>query len=118
MNSIELLVCNQIVVFLNTRLHSFTLFSFHCSFFLLFFPQVGYGNAAGCLIFLTSYLGVAVFRRWVSDETLILIGMLSFASGIYFMTFATTTAIFYAGKNKWVLLKEISLGTMRPEVCT
>ncbi|XP_037547887.1 thymic stromal cotransporter homolog [Nematolebias whitei] len=61
--------------------------------------QVGYGNAAGCIIFLTSYLGVAVFRRWVSDETLILIGMLSFASGIYFMTFATTTAIFYAARS-------------------
>ncbi|XP_013857834.1 thymic stromal cotransporter homolog [Austrofundulus limnaeus] len=61
--------------------------------------QVGYGNAAGCVIFLTSYLGVAVFRRCVGDETLILIGMLSFASGIYFMTFVKTTATFYAARS-------------------
>uniref|UniRef100_A0A1A8MGN1 Solute carrier family 46, member 2 n=2 Tax=Nothobranchius pienaari TaxID=704102 RepID=A0A1A8MGN1_9TELE len=57
--------------------------------------QVGYGNAAGCLIFLTSYVGVIVLRRCVSDETMILIGMLSFASGIYVMSFVTTTAMFY-----------------------
>ncbi|XP_041825066.1 thymic stromal cotransporter homolog [Melanotaenia boesemani] len=57
--------------------------------------QVGYGNAAGCGIFLTSFLGVIVFRRCVSDVTLILIGMVSFASGIYFMTFVTTTTMFY-----------------------
>ncbi|KAF7216880.1 solute carrier family 46 member 2 [Nothobranchius furzeri] len=57
--------------------------------------QVGYGNAAGCLIFLTSYVGVLVLRRCVSDETMILIGMLSFASGIYVMSFVTTTAMFY-----------------------
>uniref|UniRef100_A0A1A7XTD0 Solute carrier family 46, member 2 n=2 Tax=Iconisemion striatum TaxID=60296 RepID=A0A1A7XTD0_9TELE len=61
--------------------------------------QVGYGNAAGCLIFLTSYVGVIVFRRWVSDETMILIGMLSFASGIYVMSFVTTTAMFYFARS-------------------
>ncbi|KAG7271790.1 hypothetical protein CRUP_018286 [Coryphaenoides rupestris] len=49
--------------------------------------QVGYGNASGFLIFLTSFLGVMVMSRWVSDATLIIIGMLSFSSGIYFMAF-------------------------------
>nr|XP_046230648.1 thymic stromal cotransporter homolog [Scatophagus argus] len=61
--------------------------------------QVGYGNAAGCMIFLTSFLGVIVFRRCVSDVTLVLIGMLSFASGIYFMSFVTTTYMFYLARS-------------------
>ncbi|XP_017265996.1 thymic stromal cotransporter homolog [Kryptolebias marmoratus] len=61
--------------------------------------QVGYGNVAGCMIFITSYLSVIVFRRWVGDETLILIGLLSFASGIYFMTFVTTTTMFYVARS-------------------
>ncbi|KAK1884327.1 Thymic stromal cotransporter protein [Dissostichus eleginoides] len=61
--------------------------------------QVGYGNAAGCAIFLTSFLGVMVFRRYVSDTSLILIGMLSFASGFYFMSFVTATYMFYLARS-------------------
>ncbi|XP_034402822.1 thymic stromal cotransporter homolog [Cyclopterus lumpus] len=61
--------------------------------------QVGYGHAAGYMIFLTSFLGVTVFRRCVSDVALILIGMLSFASGIYFMTFVRTTSMFYLARS-------------------
>ncbi|XP_075935670.1 solute carrier family 46 member 2 [Anarhichas minor] len=61
--------------------------------------QVGYGHAAGCTIFLTSFLGVMVFRRCVSDVKLILIGMLSFASGIYFMSFVRTTSMFYLARS-------------------
>ncbi|XP_047425166.1 thymic stromal cotransporter homolog isoform X2 [Mugil cephalus] len=61
--------------------------------------QVGYGNAAGFGIFLTSFLGVILFRRWASDATLILIGMMSFAVGIYWMSFATATWIFYLARS-------------------
>ncbi|KAM3874315.1 solute carrier family 46 member 2 [Diretmus argenteus] len=61
--------------------------------------QVGYGNAAGFVIFLTSFLGVMVMSRCVSDVTLILIGMLSFASGIYFMAFVTATYMFYLARS-------------------
>ncbi|XP_019937628.1 solute carrier family 46 member 2 [Paralichthys olivaceus] len=61
--------------------------------------QVGYGNAAGCIIFLTSFVGVILFRRCFSDVTLILIGMVSFASGIYFMSFVTTTYMFYLARS-------------------
>ncbi|XP_027881131.1 thymic stromal cotransporter homolog [Xiphophorus couchianus] len=60
--------------------------------------QVGYGNAAGCGIFITSFLGVIVFRKCVGDETMILIGMLSFAVGIYVMSFVTTTSLFYVAR--------------------
>ncbi|KAF7662931.1 hypothetical protein LDENG_00222620 [Lucifuga dentata] len=61
--------------------------------------QVGYGNAAGCLIFVTSFLGVMLMSRFFSDVTLILIGMLSFASGIYFMSFVTATYMFYLARS-------------------
>lgn len=60
--------------------------------------QVGYGNAAGCMIFITSFIGVFVFRKCFCDETMILIGMLSFASGIYLMSFVTTTSLFYIAR--------------------
>ncbi|XP_019729612.1 thymic stromal cotransporter homolog [Hippocampus comes] len=61
--------------------------------------QVGYGNAAGFVIFLSSYLGAIAFRRCVSDVTLILIGMLSFACGIYFMSFVTASYMFYLARS-------------------
>ncbi|AWP15043.1 putative thymic stromal cotransporter -like [Scophthalmus maximus] len=62
--------------------------------------QVGYGNAAGSTIFLTSFLGVMLFRRCaVSDVAIILIGMLSFALGIYFMSFVTATYMFYLARS-------------------
>ncbi|RVE65621.1 hypothetical protein OJAV_G00118250 [Oryzias javanicus] len=61
--------------------------------------QLGYGNAAGCGIFFTSFVGAVVFRRFASDETIILIGMVSFAFGIYLMTFTTTTAMFYIARS-------------------
>lgn len=60
--------------------------------------QVGYGNAAGCAIFITSFLGLLLFRRCMSDVTLVLIGMISFASGIFFMTFVKSTTTFYLGR--------------------
>lgn len=60
--------------------------------------QIGYGNAAGFMIFITSFLGVKVLSRYVSDASLIVIGMLSFCAGIYFMAFVTSTYMFYFGK--------------------
>ncbi|TNM91860.1 hypothetical protein fugu_018872 [Takifugu bimaculatus] len=59
--------------------------------------QVGYGNAAGCAIFITSFLGLLLFRRCMNDVTLVLIGMISFASGIFFMAFVRSTTTFYLG---------------------
>ena len=59
---------------------------------------VGYGNAAGFVVFFTSFLGVLVFSKCAQDTTLIIIGMLSFAAGIYVMAFVTETYMFYLGK--------------------
>lgn len=61
---------------------------------------MGYGNAAGGMIFFTSYIGVIVFRRCISDAALIMIGMVSFASGIYFMSFVTVTYMYYLGETE------------------
>ncbi|XP_006795635.1 thymic stromal cotransporter homolog [Neolamprologus brichardi] len=73
---------------------------------------VGYGNAAGCVIFLTSYIGVIGFRRCCSDTSLILIGMVSFAVGIYFMSFVTTTLTFYLARAL-TLFALIPMSTIR-----
>ncbi|KAM9794652.1 solute carrier family 46 member 2 isoform X2 [Syngnathus typhle] len=74
--------------------------------------QVGYGNAAGFVIFLTSFLGALAFRRYVSDVTLILIGMISFATGIYFMSLVTTSYMFYLSRSL-TLFALIPLPTIR-----
>lgn len=61
--------------------------------------EVGYGNAAGSLLFITSFLGVKMFTRCsVRDESMIMVGMVSFAAGIYFMAFVTTTPMYFLGK--------------------
>ncbi|XP_030625892.1 thymic stromal cotransporter homolog [Chanos chanos] len=61
--------------------------------------QVGYGNAAGFIVFITSFIGVKFFSKFASDTTMILIGMLSFTAGIYFMAFVTTTTLFYLARS-------------------
>lgn len=61
--------------------------------------EVGYGNAAGSLLFITSFVGVKMFTRCsVKDESMIMVGMVSFAVGIYFMAFVTTTPMYFLGK--------------------
>ncbi|KAM7405388.1 hypothetical protein PAMP_012655 [Pampus punctatissimus] len=57
--------------------------------------QVGYGNASGFLVILSSFLSAMSMSRWVSDLTLITIGMLSHAAGMFLMAFVTTTYMFY-----------------------
>ncbi|XP_078144452.1 solute carrier family 46 member 2-like [Centroberyx gerrardi] len=61
--------------------------------------EVGYGNASGFVIIISSFLGAMVMSRWVSDHTLITIGMLSFSTGIFLMAFVTTTYMFYIART-------------------
>lgn len=62
--------------------------------------EVGYGNAAGSLLFITSFVGVKMFTRCsVKDESMIMIGMVSFAVGIYFMAFVTTTPMYFLARS-------------------
>ncbi|GCB72936.1 hypothetical protein scyTo_0006544 [Scyliorhinus torazame] len=52
---------------------------------------IGYGSAAGLITFLTSFLGVTLFSRYLQDPCIVLIGMWSFVGGMIMAIFATTT---------------------------
>ncbi|KAI2660109.1 hypothetical protein H4Q32_022714 [Labeo rohita] len=55
--------------------------------------EVGYGNAA-------VFLGVKMFTRCsLRDESMVMIGMVSFATGIYFMGFVTTTPMYFLARS-------------------
>ncbi|KAM3617553.1 uncharacterized protein V6R79_008068 [Siganus canaliculatus] len=69
-----------------------------CVLYIVFLLQVGYGDASGFLIILSSFLSATVMSRWLSDLTLITVGMLSYAAGIFLMAFVTTTYMFYTAR--------------------
>uniref|UniRef100_A0A8C8RLP9 Solute carrier family 46 member 2 n=1 Tax=Pelusios castaneus TaxID=367368 RepID=A0A8C8RLP9_9SAUR len=60
--------------------------------------DIGYGNAAGYAIFITSFLGVYVFSKYLRDTTMIIMGILSFTAGVFIMAFVRWTFLFYIGK--------------------
>ncbi|KAG2460453.1 TSCOT protein, partial [Polypterus senegalus] len=60
--------------------------------------QVGYGNAADFVIYLTSFLGVWGFSRCLRDISMIMIGIFSLSSGLVVMAFVKKTYMFFIGK--------------------
>lgn len=60
--------------------------------------EIGHGNAAGYVIFITSFLGVLVFSRYLRDIIMIMIGVASFSAGILIMAFVQWTFLFYIGE--------------------
>lgn len=62
--------------------------------------QVGYGNASGSLVIISSFFSALVLSRWASDVTLITIGMLTNSASIFLTAFVTKTYMFYIGKPK------------------
>ncbi|XP_048453602.1 solute carrier family 46 member 3 isoform X2 [Rhincodon typus] len=56
---------------------------------------IGYGSATGLISFLTSFLGVTVFSRFLRDHFIVLIGILSFAGGMIMTIFAKTTLFMF-----------------------
>ncbi|XP_019372607.1 PREDICTED: thymic stromal cotransporter homolog [Gavialis gangeticus] len=74
--------------------------------------QVGYGNAAGYVIFLTSFLGVFLFSKYLRDTTMITIGILSFSTGILIMAFVRRTFQFYIARAV-MLFALVPLPTIR-----
>ncbi|XP_054640340.1 thymic stromal cotransporter homolog isoform X3 [Dunckerocampus dactyliophorus] len=60
--------------------------------------QVGYGNASGFLVMLSSFLSTVILSRWFSDRTLITIGLISNAAGMLLMAFVTTTYMFFLAR--------------------
>ncbi|KAM4706816.1 solute carrier family 46 member 2-like [Discoglossus pictus] len=57
--------------------------------------EVGYGNAATFVTYITSFLGVYVFSRCMGDLGMIMVGMFSFSSGILIMAFVRWTFLYY-----------------------
>ncbi|NXP07471.1 TSCOT protein, partial [Thinocorus orbignyianus] len=74
--------------------------------------QIGHGNAAGYVIFITSFLGVFVFSKYLKDITMIMIGVISFSAGILIMTFVRWTFLFYIARAV-MLFALIPLPTIR-----
>ncbi|NXV50214.1 TSCOT protein, partial [Uria aalge] len=74
--------------------------------------QIGHGNAAGYVIFITSFLGVFVFSKYLRDITMIMIGVISFSAGILIMAFVRWTSLFYIARAV-MLFALIPLPTIR-----
>ncbi|NWT24530.1 TSCOT protein, partial [Cardinalis cardinalis] len=74
--------------------------------------EIGHGNAAGYVIFITSFLGVLVFSRYMRDITMIMIGVASFSAGILIMAFVQWTFLFYIARAV-MLFALIPLPTIR-----
>ncbi|NXG21437.1 TSCOT protein, partial [Grallaria varia] len=74
--------------------------------------EIGHGNAAGYVIFITSFLGVFVFSRYLRDITMIMIGVVSFSTGILIMAFVQWTFLFYVARAV-MLFALIPLPTIR-----
>ncbi|NXS35716.1 TSCOT protein, partial [Pomatostomus ruficeps] len=74
--------------------------------------EIGHGNAAGYVIFITSFLGVFVFSRYLRDITMITIGVISFSTGILIMAFVQWTFLFYIARAV-MLFALIPLPTIR-----
>ncbi|NXR38345.1 TSCOT protein, partial [Zosterops hypoxanthus] len=74
--------------------------------------EIGHGNAAGYVIFITSFLGVLVFSKYMRDITMIMIGVASFSAGILIMAFVRWTFLFYIARAV-MLFALIPLPTIR-----
>ncbi|XP_053148487.1 thymic stromal cotransporter homolog [Hemicordylus capensis] len=73
---------------------------------------IGYAYAAGYMIYITSFLGVLVFSRFLRDTTMILIGIMSFSTGIFIMAFVQWTFLFFIARAV-MLFALIPLPTIR-----
>ncbi|NXN68612.1 TSCOT protein, partial [Himantopus himantopus] len=74
--------------------------------------EIGHGNAAGYVIFITSFLGVFVFSKYLRDITMIMIGVISFTAGSLIMAFVQWTFLFYIARAV-MLFALIPLPTIR-----
>ncbi|NWU69859.1 TSCOT protein, partial [Pterocles burchelli] len=74
--------------------------------------EIGHSNAAGYVIFITSFLGVFVFSKYLRDITMIMIGVTSFSAGIFIMAFVRWTFLFYIARAV-MLFALIPLPTIR-----
>ncbi|KAM8960531.1 solute carrier family 46 member 2-like [Pelodytes ibericus] len=74
--------------------------------------DIGYGNAAGYMIFITSFLAVYIFAGRLKDLILTIIGILSFCGGIFIMAFVRWTYLYYIARTV-MMFSLIPLPTIR-----
>nr|XP_033781857.1 thymic stromal cotransporter homolog isoform X2 [Geotrypetes seraphini] len=77
--------------------------------------MIGYGNASGYVIFITSFLGIYALSRHLRDTTMIALGMLSFSAGILIMAFARWTYLYFVARAV-MLFTLIPLPTIRSTI--
>ncbi|XP_069784495.1 solute carrier family 46 member 2-like isoform X4 [Narcine bancroftii] len=73
---------------------------------------VGYGKAASFAMFLTSFLGVLAFSSWLSDTSLILMGIISNTAGLVTMAFVRSTSLYFIARAM-MLFSYIPMPTIR-----
>ncbi|XP_053321757.1 thymic stromal cotransporter homolog [Spea bombifrons] len=74
--------------------------------------NIGYGNAAGYLVFITSFLGVYFFSKCLKDLIMTIIGIVSFCMGIIIMAFVRWTFLYYVARAV-MMFSLIPLPTIR-----
>lgn len=60
---------------------------------------IGYGSALQNMAYLVSLLALKVLRRWISESSLVLIGLIFSISGMVVFSVANTTALIFTGER-------------------
>uniref|UniRef100_UPI00398F461C solute carrier family 46 member 2-like n=1 Tax=Pristiophorus japonicus TaxID=55135 RepID=UPI00398F461C len=76
---------------------------------------VGYGKAACYTMFLSSFLGVLIFSRWLSDTSLVLMGIISNTAGFITMAFVQTSSLYFIARSM-MLFSCIPMPTIRAQL--
>ncbi|XP_029441810.1 thymic stromal cotransporter homolog [Rhinatrema bivittatum] len=74
--------------------------------------DIGYGNAAGYFIYITSFMGVYIFSKYVRDTTMVMIGIISFSVGMFILAFVRWSFLYYVARAV-MLFSYIPLPTIR-----
>ncbi|KAM5192596.1 solute carrier family 46 member 2-like [Mantella aurantiaca] len=74
--------------------------------------DVGYGNAAAYMTYITSFLGVFILNQCMGDLAMIAIGIISFSSGLLIMAFVRWTYMYYIARIV-MMFSQIATPTMR-----
>ncbi|XP_069496859.1 lysosomal proton-coupled steroid conjugate and bile acid symporter SLC46A3 isoform X2 [Ambystoma mexicanum] len=64
---------------------------------------IGWGSALSTFIFVTSFLGLFLFTKWMQDHYIVFIGLLSWTTGMLMAAFAQTTLLMFLVRLPLVL---------------
>ncbi|XP_067824097.1 solute carrier family 46 member 2-like [Heptranchias perlo] len=76
---------------------------------------VGYGKAATYTMFLTSFLGVLIFSRCLSDTSLVLMSIISNTAGFATMAFVRSSSLYFIARSM-MLFSCIAMPTIRAQL--